>query len=164
MFIISDAKVEDISSIIEIAEKTWWPTYQHILTPEQIHYMLHAIYAPEILESQITLGLQRYLMLRNESGTQGFASYGPRQDDPDTYKVHKLYVLPDNHKRGYGRALLEEIKTRLARMDKHRLDLNVNRHNPALKFYEGLGFRIVREEDVPIGPYWMNDYVMTLEF
>jgi diamine N-acetyltransferase len=40
------------------------------------------------------------------------------------------------------------------------LDLNVNRHNPAKSFYEKIGFTVLREEDVPIGPYWMNDYVM----
>ena len=42
-------------------------------------------------------------------------------------------------------------------------DLNVNRHNPALAFYERLGFQQHREEDIPIGPYWMNDYVMRKE-
>ena len=40
------------------------------------------------------------------------------------------------------------------------LELNVNRYNKALVFYEKMGFRTIREEDVPIGPYWMNDYVM----
>jgi hypothetical protein len=36
----------------------------------------------------------------------------------------------------------------------------VNRYNNAKSFYEKMGFAIVREEDIPIGPYWMNDYVM----
>ena len=42
------------------------------------------------------------------------------------------------------------------------LDLNVNRHNQAQEFYKKLGFKIIREEDVPVGQYFMNDYVMRL--
>ncbi|RZK15387.1 MAG: GNAT family N-acetyltransferase, partial [Hymenobacter sp.] len=40
------------------------------------------------------------------------------------------------------------------------LELNVNRHNPALAFYERQGFAQHREEDIAIGPYWMNDFVL----
>ena len=44
------------------------------------------------------------------------------------------------------------------------LDLNVNQLNKAAFFYEKAGFRMIREEEVPIGPYWMTDFVMRLEF
>ena len=43
---------------------------------------------------------------------------------------------------------------------KETLDLNVNRHNKAKNFYEKMGFQVAYEEDIPIGKYWMNDYVM----
>jgi ribosomal protein S18 acetylase RimI-like enzyme len=65
---------------------------------------------------------------------------------------------------GFGRALIVDVVDRLRQRDLHMLDLNVNRFNPALHFYKKIGFRVIREEDVPIGPYWMNDYVMRLEF
>lgn len=45
-----------------------------------------------------------------------------------------------------------------------RMELNVNRHNRALHFYERMGMRKLREGDFPIGGgYWMNDYIMGLE-
>jgi ribosomal protein S18 acetylase RimI-like enzyme len=45
------------------------------------------------------------------------------------------------------------------------LQLNVNRHNKALHFYEKQGFKIIRKEDINIGSgYFMNDYVMELKF
>ena len=163
MFIISEAKVEDIPLIIQIAEDTWWPTYGHILTSPQIRYMLDTIYAPQTLEKQISKGQQTYLILKDDFGGQGFASYGQRPEDPESYKIHKLYVLPRNQGKGYGRALVDEIRRRAGYKDKRRLELNVNRNNPAIRFYESCGFKIVREEDVPIGPYWMNDYVMMIE-
>ena len=164
MIEISDGRQEDIPAIIDIAEKTWWSTYAEILAKEQIEYMLRAIYAPDILRKQIDNEDQTYLLLRDEQGPQGFASFGPRKEDPKTFKVHKIYVLPGNQKKGYGRALIEEITRRLRAQGTGMVDLNVNRFNPARTFYEKLGFHVIREEDVPIGPYWMNDYVMRLEF
>ena len=45
-----------------------------------------------------------------------------------------------------------------------RMELNVNRHNRALHFYERMGMRKLREGDFPIGNgYYMNDYIMGLD-
>lgn len=164
MFTFSDAGPEDIPVIQQIAEKTWWPTYSPILTPQQIRYMLDAIYGTKTLEEVMQNGSQKFILLRDEHGTQGFASYGPRPDDSNIFKLHKIYVLPENHGKGYGRLLIEEVRRRVSNAGSHILDLNVNRYNKARYFYEKLGFRVIREEDVPIGPYFMNDYVMRLNF
>ncbi|GAB3820696.1 hypothetical protein GCM10028895_21410 [Pontibacter rugosus] len=43
------------------------------------------------------------------------------------------------------------------------LDLNVNRYNNAKAFYERCGYQVYVQEDIAIGPYWMNDYVMRKE-
>lgn len=164
MFKILPATEADIPDIIRIAETTWWSTYSPILPAEQIRYMLEAIYNPDTLRSQIKSGSQEYLILSSGAGPQAFISYSRRHDEGHIYKIHKLYVLPDNHNNGYGRALIEEIKSRLSGKNIHVLDLNVNRYNAARHFYEKVGFKIIREEDVPIGPYQMNDFVMRLEF
>ena len=43
-------------------------------------------------------------------------------------------------------------------------ELNVNRSNRAVRFYEKMGMRKLREGDFPIGDgYYMNDYIMGLE-
>lgn len=44
------------------------------------------------------------------------------------------------------------------------LELNVNRGNPALGFYERLGLRRARSGDFPIGRgFYMNDYILALD-
>ena len=40
----------------------------------------------------------------------------------------------------------------------------MNKYNKAKTFYESCGYHVHYEEDIPIGPYWMNDYVMRTEF
>jgi ribosomal protein S18 acetylase RimI-like enzyme len=126
--------------------------------------MLNRIYATEALENVMSDGSQQFLMVHDENGAQGFASYGARQEDPNIYKLHKLYVHTRNQGKGYGKKLIEEVKKRLLARGVRTLDLNVNRHNAAKSFYEKIGFVVIQEEDVSIGPYWMNDYVMRLEF
>ena len=38
--------------------------------------------------------------------------------------------------------------------------LNVNRHNRAFHFYKACGYQLLQEIDIPIGPFWMNDYIL----
>ena len=62
-----------------------------------------------------------------------------------------------------GKILLDFIITDIHPNGATNLELNVNRHNKALGFYQRSGFTILREEDIDIGNgYFMNDYVMTL--
>jgi diamine N-acetyltransferase len=163
MISISDASLNDIKTIQAIANNTWWATYSSILSKEQLRYMLDHIYSVEMLTNVMNDKTQSFIILRDQDGAQGFASYGARKEDASIYKLHKLYVLPENHGQGFGRMLIDEVKQRMALNGISILDLNVNRHNPAKTFYEKLGFEVIAEEDVPIGPYFMNDYVMRLQ-
>jgi len=159
-----DAGIAEIPVIQDIAERTWWPTYSKILSKEQIRYMIDALYSPETIKETMSNGSQRYVLLTDNSGPQGFASFGSRKENQQVAKLHKVYVLPENQGNGYGRLLIEEVKRRLIIENIRILDLNVNRFNKAREFYEKMGFSVLREEDVPIGPYWMNDFVMRLQF
>lgn len=163
MFQVRPATAQDVPAIIDIAEQTWWPAYREILSYDQIRYMLNVLYAPSKLQSEIANGDQTYLVLEDDGIIRAFASFSQRNDDRLVAKVHKLYVLPVGQKQGYGRALIAEIEGRLRGKGIGIVELNVNRFNAARGFYERLGFRVVRQEDIPIGPYWMNDYVMRKE-
>lgn len=146
--------------ICEIAEKTWWQAYSGILEAEQIRYMLDTLYAEEAIARQLESGSQQYLLLLEGEQVVGFAAYSPREENPAVYKLHKLYCLPETQGRGYGRLLMEAVAGKVRKAGHSLLELNVNRLNRAKSFYEKMGFSVAYEEDIPIGPYWMNDYVM----
>jgi len=160
---IEDAYLNQIPIIQDIAEKTWWPTYSPFIEDKQIRFMLDRIYSRETLSEVMTNKLQHFIILYDEKGPQGFAAYGVRPEDRKVVKLHKIYVLPKNHGKGYGKLLLNEVINRIMSLGIRTLDLNVNRYNSARHFYERMGFKIIREEDVVIGEYFMNDYVMRLE-
>ncbi|SHL47234.1 GNAT family N-acetyltransferase [Hymenobacter psychrotolerans] len=157
---IRPASLPDIPIIISLAEATWEPTYRFIISKEQIDYMYRVIYTPASLQRQITeQGHQFLLLFDDEEQAGGFASYSAKEE-AGTYHLNKIYILPSHQGRGFGQLLLRAVEQAVRQAGGHRLELNVNRHNPALAFYEHEGFQLHREEDIAIGPYWMNDYVL----
>lgn len=146
--------------ICEIADKTWRQAYSQILSGEQIRYMLSTLYKEEEIRQQLESNSQTYLLLLEEEKPVAFAAYGPREERQEVYKLHKLYCLPQTQGKGYGKKLLEEVSKRVLEAGSQLLELNVNRHNKAKSFYEKMGFTIAYQEDIPIGEFWMNDYVM----
>ncbi|PWK70874.1 N-acetylglutamate synthase-like GNAT family acetyltransferase [Mucilaginibacter oryzae] len=163
MYTIRTATVNDVETIRQIADKTWWVTYSPILKEAQIEYMLREIYSAEKISRQIAENLHTFLLLEEEGRTVAFAAYSPREEDPEIYKLHKLYCLPETQGKGYGKVLINEVAQKTVEAGKTVLELNVNKYNNAKSFYEKMGFIIAYEEDIPIGDYWMNDYVMRKE-
>ena len=160
MYTIKQAGVEDVETIRQIADATWWHTYADIIEREQIEYMLQTMYSSEVLQNQIARGSQTFLLLLEVGIPVAFAAFAPRDTNPDIYKLHKLYCLPSTQGKGYGKILINEVATKTKEAGKNILQLNVNKYNNAKSFYEKMGFTIAYEEDIPIGKYWMNDYVM----
>ncbi|KAA5548281.1 GNAT family N-acetyltransferase [Adhaeribacter rhizoryzae] len=157
LFNIKPATPDNIPAIQEIIAETWEPAYREILSLEQIRFMQAEIYQTEALQQQMAAGQQFFILYENEIPS-GFASYSPYQDH--TFKLNKLYVKPAYQGKGYGSLLIRHIEQEVLDQGGEYLILNVNRYNQARQKYERVGFIVIKEEDIPIGPYWMNDYVM----
>ena len=154
------ANPSDIPEIRRLAFAIWPTAYGEILGEAQISYMLDLFYTEDALGTQFLT--HQFLLARLEQETVGFASYSVIEET-DRAKLHKLYVLPGLQGKGVGRGFLDAIVSEVRQSGISGLELNVNRHNKAIGFYEKYGFKKLREEDIPIGNnYWMNDYVMTL--
>ncbi|OJW82585.1 MAG: hypothetical protein BGO69_05710 [Bacteroidetes bacterium 46-16] len=160
---IRKAKTEDSITIVQLAREIWEPTYDPILPKGQAKYMLDIIFEPGKIEEQIAKGEQQYLLCYDEGKAIGFAAYAPRPEMPEVYKLHKLYCLPAVQGRGYGKMLIKAVEQEVLNAGKNILELNVNRDNKAKLFYEGMGYEVAYDEDIPFGPYWMNDHVMRKE-
>jgi GNAT superfamily N-acetyltransferase len=149
----------DIALIQRLAEATWGPTYNSILTVEQVDFMFDQIYTEEALRRQMQEG-QVFILLFDGDEAVGFASYSEKVPEQHIYKLNKLYMLPTCQGKGLGKRLIEAVEEKVKDGGARVLDLNVNRYNKAKQFYERCGYQVHTEEDIPIGPYWMNDFVM----
>ena len=156
---IRTATASDVPTIAALATATWEPTYKLILSKEQIDYMFGVIYTSEALQQQMQDG-QTFLLLYEGETPLGFASYSLKDETAKLYKLNKLYLLPACQGKGLGKLLIGKVEDEVRQLGGLLLDLNVNKHNKAKAFYERCGYHVHHAEDIPIGPYWMNDYVM----
>lgn len=154
------ASIEDIPTIVKIAYDTWFVTYQDVISQAQIEYMFGEMYTPESIFKQMDFYKHAFLILYEADRPIGFASYGKLEEPINTFKLHKLYLLPSEQKKGFGRMLLSEVEKKAANLAANHLHLNVNRKNPALSFYEKLGYEIIETVDIPFAEFWLNDYVL----
>ncbi|MCC6287326.1 MAG: GNAT family N-acetyltransferase [Chitinophagaceae bacterium] len=152
----------DIDIIRELTFKIWPATYSAILTPEQIEYMLEMMYSETALKEQLQQKRHTFIILYHNDAPAGFASYSVKEPGKtNSYKLHKIYVLPGKQGLGLGKKIVDLIIGDIMPQGAKALELNVNRNNKARGFYESLGFRVIKEEDIDIGNgYFMNDFVM----
>ena len=158
------ASIEDIPTIVKIAYDTWFVTYEDVISQAQIEYMFGEMYTPESIFKQMDFYKHAFLILYQADRPIGFASYGKLEEPINTYKLHKLYLLPSEQNKGFGRILLSEVEKEVAGLGANYLHLNVNRKNLALSFYEKLGYEIIETVDIPFAEFWLNDYVLAKKF
>jgi len=157
---IVEATKDHIFAIQALADRIWPPTFQEILTEEQIVYMMNMMYSTSSLEKQIDESCH-YLLVEEDAEYIGFVSYEVGYKEYSTTKIHKIYVLPSIQGKGIGRFMIDAVEKIARKNNSRNLILNVNRFNKALEFYKRIGFEILAEEDIDIGKgFLMQDYIM----
>lgn len=176
---IRKATLEDRAFIRSVSERTWPSTYGHIISQEQIDFMLEWMYSDASLAEQFAKGHQFYIA--NVNGTEiGFCSVS-RETEKEAvekepvekniesefkkqHKLNKLYVLPTAHGTGAGKALLHKAIEVAKQEGSDSLFLQVNKRNNAYTFYLKNGFEKESEFKFDIGNgFFMDDYVMCLD-
>jgi len=167
--IIRPATLEDRAFIRSVSERTWPSTYGHIISQEQIDFMLDWMYSDASLAEQFEKGHQ-FFIASIEGVEIGFCSVSkePMDDEGNAQKAHKLnklYVLPTAHGTGSGKALLNKAIEVAKAGGSSSLFLQVNKFNNAYTFYLKNGFVKEEEFKFDIGNgFFMDDYVMRLIF
>jgi GNAT superfamily N-acetyltransferase len=167
---IRPASLHDSAFIRSVSERTWPSTYGHIISQEQIDFMLDWMYSDASLEEQFQKGCQFFIAgivkendeFKNEVLEEiGFCSVSP--ENVNEHKLNKLYVLPKAHGTGAGKALLNKAIEVAKEAGSTSLFLQVNKLNTAYTFYLKHGFVKERDFKFDIGNgFFMDDYVMRL--
>ncbi len=155
------ATLADCGLINQLACKVFPETYKEILSQEQLDYMMEWMYSVPSLERQMKEEGHVYLLGYHDDEPIGYVSM--QQTDEDVFHLQKIYVLPSAQGLHCGRFLFDEIVALIKQIHPAvcRLELNVNRHNKAIGFYERLGMKKIAEGDFDIGNgFYMNDYIM----
>ena len=163
MISVRKAVENDLFTVHNLAHEIWPSAYGEILGIAQLDYMLDKIYSLSSLEHQYNILKHHFILVLDNEIPVGFASFSPHEDRA-IYHLNKIYVLPEQQGKNIGKKILGYVCEEVKKAGARSLQLNVNRYNKAIHFYEKQGFKIIRDEDIDIGNgYFMNDYVMELE-
>jgi len=168
----------DRDFIRSVSERTWPSTYGHIISQEQIDFMLDWMYSDASLEKQMNTGCEFYIASIKKENEQwdavGFCSVSSEEEENNgtkkvegskAHKLNKLYVLPKAQGTGAGKALLNQAIEVAKASGSSSLFLQVNKLNTAYNFYLKYGFVKESEFKFDIGNgFFMDDYVMRLSF
>ena len=105
---IVPASEQDLPAIAALAQRIWRECYPGIISTEQIDYMLAKMYSLELMREELR-GAIHYEQLWAGDDFVGFASYGPT-DQPEEFKLHKLYLLRERHGSGLAGFLLDRCE------------------------------------------------------
>jgi len=158
---ILPATEEHLPALAELAGVIWRQHYPGIISREQIDYMLGQMYSPDTLRTELRERQIRFVRLLVGERFVGFASFGP-QLEPGVMKLHKCYLLPEMHGRGYGSLLLQHCEQEVRQLGTKRLILAVNKHNTkAVAAYRRNGFVVTESVITDFGRgFVMDDYIM----
>ena len=152
---------EDITEIVQMAEKIWREHFPGIISDEQIDYMLVKLYSPGVISQELESGQAEYYFILDEERHVGFCSFGPSAKEAEM-KLHKLYVLPQYQRNGFGNSALNCLEQLCRKQGFDILTLAVNKNNSsAIHAYHSRGFFIEEAVAVDIGEgFIMDDYIM----
>ena len=156
MIEINTASKTDVPLIQHLAYTIWTVAYKDILSKDQLAYMLEKMHSIEAL-TKLMDDNHQFIIPYEDGVAKGYACYKIHSNKA---RIEKIYVLPDQHKKGIGKLMMDHIIEKI-KPQVNILELNVNRQNKAVDFYKRIGFEIVKEVNIPIGEgFFMNDYVM----
>ncbi len=160
MIEIIETSSQDLPVIRQLAAQTFYPTYLPNQPKDKVEYLYNRMYSMSSLTEQMKNG-QRFILAKDKTGYLGFASYEINYKNLPVTKIHKIYVLPSAQGKGVGKELVNYISN-IAKQNKcEAILLDVYRHNPAIQFYEKMGFKKVAEQITDVGNgFVMDDFVM----
>ena len=143
---IREARLEDASAIARVHIDAWRETYQGIIPDPYLAQLSHTKRTKQWGQ---TLADQRVYVVESEGEVVGFAQGGPNRSDAREGELYAIYVLQKSQGKGLGKALFQHITKDLAEYETMRV--SVLRDNPACRFYERFGGRVIEESMIERG-------------
>ena len=153
------ATASDCNLLSSLAEEIWHLHYPSIISLHQIEYMLDLMYSKTAIAQDLRDG-GWWVILEYEKKKVGFMACAMIEEA--VCKIQKLYVHPDWQRKGIGKHAINLALDYARKNAASMLTLNVNRKNiNSILAYKATGFVVDREENNKLGPYLLDDYVMS---
>lgn len=146
---VREARQDDARRLAEVHVRTWRDTYVGIVPQRILDGLSIERREAYWLERLTDRGERRTWVAELDGSVIGFVTAGPTRDDdlraeaPGAGEVYAIYVAAAAQGRGAGRALMDAALTWLRGAGRNPVAVWVIVGNdPAIRFYERLGFRL----------------------
>lgn len=154
-FHIRLAVAADIQSVAEIHVASWRTTYVGIV-PQSVLDELSVdrrkmMWSQAILQPAPSTGV--WVAEDRDGQVVGFANYGPERQGGRAYagEVYAIYLLHSVQRRGLGRSLMQACAMGFRDLGMDSMLVWVLADNPACRFYERVGGRVIQETSIHLG-------------
>lgn len=153
---VREARIEDAAAIARVHIDSWRTTYAGIVPDDYLAGMSYQS-RTSFWDNVLRLAGERqqfiYVAETGEGEIVGFTSGGPDRESnpPFQAELYTIYLLEHYQGQGLGRRLFYALVERLARAGLTSMLLWVFAVNPARRFYEALGGKLVKSSPFEIG-------------
>lgn len=153
---------QEIADLCRIAERVWHLTYDALLPPGQVDYMVEMFQSPKAVKSQMTHEGYQYYTILGDGTPGGFVGFSPRYEGREELFLSKVYLLPELRNTGAVRKTFRLVEEEARRQGLPAIRLTVNKYNThAVEVYRHYGFETIDSVVTDIGGgYVMDDYIM----
>ena len=138
---------EEIAALCAVAERVWHLTYDELLPPGQVEYMVEKFQSPTAVKSQMAEeGYQYYLALEGDAAG-GFVGFAPRYQGRDEVFLSKVYLTPEFRGRGLGAAVMAWLEEDYPAARRFRLEVT-QANQGAVRLYQRAGYQFLRYDQM----------------
>ncbi len=162
------ATPSDAVAIAGLGRRAFTAAFGSFNEPENLQTHLASNHTPEIVAAEFANG-STYIIAEVDSRAAGFGKlriHGSPECIPGSNpgEVQQLFLLPEFHRMGIGRRLLDELKRLAQQNGGDGLFLSTwAKADWAISFYESCGFRKVGEQIFRVGADDQTDWLMYIE-
>ena len=143
---IRKAEIKDVETIARIIVKAWKVAYKGIVSDDLLSDIRYKKYVPFIEKDIRDKDKIVFVYEEGEKGIVGFVSGGTPKSSMKNFdsELYAVYVLPEKHKRGIGKALFKRFVQWAKENSFTSFFLGVLKDNQGARlFYEKLGGKVV---------------------
>jgi len=130
---LRDFEIEDLESVVEILRMNM---KEYVIR----HY---GEWKEDPLRFSIRISSKHIRLLEKKREIIGFYWVEPRKDFLELLEIH---VAPPHQRKGLGREMMKEVEQWAQENGFEEIRLWVFQENPAVSFYERLGYRVLSED------------------
>jgi ribosomal protein S18 acetylase RimI-like enzyme len=152
---IREAKLSDASAIARVNVDTWRSTYHGILPEEYLAGLSYSEFDKhwQNILTDPEHDRTKLNFVAEEESIVAFASGGSERTNAPQFQgeIYAIYVLSDSQRRGTGKQLMQQLVQSFLASDWQSVLVWVLAENPSRKFYDTLGAKQTRTQQIEIG-------------